>query len=149
MSTNEVAPRSLGRLLNRNTSQINAIANKSLEPYGFGLAQWVILLVLWHKGKMGIKALAAHTGNAAPATSRIVDRMIEADLLVRQTDPSDRRAVVVALTEKGESLRDLSTFFEEMNSILLKGFSEDEANLLFELLERTEQNGRLWLEEKK
>ncbi|WP_319530094.1 MarR family winged helix-turn-helix transcriptional regulator [uncultured Cohaesibacter sp.] len=143
MSTKSLEPpRSLGRMLNFTASAVNATSNRMLEPHGLSLAQWVVLSALWRHGDLSVKELSGYTGNAPPATSRIVDRMIAADLLVRVTDPKDRRAVTVGLTAKGKGLRHLETFFEDVNSMFLQGFSEEETVTLFSLLNRIEANGK-------
>lgn len=93
-----------------------------------------------------MKEIARLTGNAPPAASRIVDRMMTAGLVKRSVDAGDRRAVVVGLTERSEAMRGLTGVFEEVNTVMLDGLSDAEAAALFTLLERVEQNGRGWLE---
>ncbi|MCP4384023.1 MAG: MarR family transcriptional regulator [Hyphomicrobiales bacterium] len=137
-------PRSLGRQLNFTTGACNAVCQAVLEPYDLSLPQWVILSALWQQSGMTIGDLAVYTGNNAPATSRIVDRMIEKGFLLRKPDKADRRIVRIYTAEAGEALRHLATFFEDINAVLLAGLSEEEADLLFELLARAERNARNW-----
>lgn len=139
------APQSIGRSLNFAASTGSTVANKLLAPHGLGLAQWAVLVTLWRNGPLGVKQIAELTGNAPPAVSRIVDRMVQNGLLVRQTDLQDRRAVVVGLSDQGEKLRDLQTVYEEVNRILLADLSDKDAALLFELLERVQISGKGWL----
>ena len=91
---------------------------------------------------MSIRELAVYTGNDLPATSRIVDRMLQKGLLERAADPEDRRAVRVTLTSVAEALRCMANFYEDINRSLLAGFSAEEANQLFEMLARVEANAR-------
>lgn len=139
------APRSIGRQLNFTASIANTVANRLLEAHGLSLAQWAVLMSLWRNGDLSVKELAELTGNAPPAVSRIVDRMIAADLLIRTQDPKDRRAVTISLNQKGEGLRHLETIYEKVNAVMFDGLSETDRDALFTLLERTEQNGRRWL----
>ncbi|SNY92530.1 DNA-binding transcriptional regulator, MarR family [Cohaesibacter sp. ES.047] len=149
MSTKRLnPPRSLGRLLNFTTGAVNNMSARVLEPHGLSLAQWVVLSALWRNGDLSVKELSGYTGNAPPATSRIVDRMIAAGLLVRVTDTKDRRAVVIGLTQKGRNLRHLENFYEDINAMFLEGFSEDEKNTLFSLLERIEETGQKHVSQK-
>ena len=85
---------------------------------------------------VGNRVTALDLGN------RILDRIEEKGLLVRRADPNDRRAVRVLLTDKGKALGHLGTFHQDVNARLLDGISEDEAALLFNLLERVEHNAR-------
>lgn len=139
------APKSLGRSLNFTASVGNAVVARLLEPHGLTLAQWAVLSSLWRNGPLGVNELARLTGNAAPAVSRLVDRMVRAGLLDRQTDPADRRAVKIGLTARTEAMRPLATIWQEVNAVLLAGLDEGEAERLFELLGRVEAAGRDWL----
>lgn len=139
-------PRSIGRQLNFAAGAGSAVATRLLEPHGLSLAQWAVLSVLWRNGDMNIKDLAQLTGNAPPATSRIVDRMIAAGLLKRTQDAQDRRAVTIALSDQGEGMRSLMTIFETVNEVMLGSLSKAEEQTLFDLLARVEANGRTWLE---
>jgi|GEM_PF-890560 len=139
------APRSIGRALNFAASTGTAVANDLLAPHGLGLAQWAVLVSIWRNGPLGVKQIADVTGNAPPAASRIVDRMVKNDLLVRLQDPHDRRAVVVNVTQKGENLRSLLQIYDEVNAILLSDLSDQEARLLFDMLDRVQTSGKTWL----
>lgn len=146
MATKEVtAPASVGRKLVFAAATGKAVCGRLLEPHGLSLAQWAVLSSIWRNGELGVKALAVLTGNAPPATSRLVDRMVESGLLVRRPDVHDRRAVVVGLGEKGEALRPLQDVFEEVNAILLADLVPQERADLMRLLERVERSGRAWL----
>ncbi len=140
------APASLGRSLVLSASVASAIANKLLAPHGLGLAQWAVLSVIWRNGALSVKQIAELTGNAPPATSRIVERMVQNELLVRQADPDDRRAVVVDLNEKAEKLRPLQNIYETVNDVLTVDLTQEETETLFELLDRVRNSGKSWLE---
>lgn len=146
MATKSLArPLSIGRLLNFSSGASNLVCQQLLEPHDLTLAQWVILSALWREDQMTVAELAGYSGNAAPATSRIIDRMADRGLVTRQSDPKDRRAVRVTLTERGRALDHLATLHATVNDIMLQGFSDDEAATLMTLLDRTEANGRGWL----
>lgn len=53
-------------------------------------------------GPIGIGALAAAEGVAAPTMSRLVDGLQDDGLVVRGPDPSDARGVLVRATPKGQ-----------------------------------------------
>lgn len=139
------APKSLGRALNFAAGAGSAVCNRLLAPHDLSLAQWAVLNCLWINGPLGVKALAELTGNAPPATSRLVDRMITGGLLTRRQSREDRRAVTVDVTERGEALRPTHEIYKSVNTVLLDGFSEAEAEALFEQLARIEANAAAWL----
>ena len=132
----------MGRLLNIATGASNGLCKQILAASGLTLPLWVILSARWQRDGLSIRDLAAYTGNDLPATSRIVDRMLQKGLVDRATNHKDRRAVRVTLGAPGEALRPLSGFYSTINGHLLQGFSKKEADQLFEMLERVEANAR-------
>lgn len=153
MATNESSPTtprpppSLGRHLVFAAGAGRAVAQRMLDPHGLSLAQWAVLSSIWHNGALGIKDIAALTGNAPPAASRIVDRMIAAGLLRRRPRDTDRRAVLVDVSDRGEALRHLHAIYARVNDVLAADLSPDETRQLFALLDRVEAGARAWLEE--
>lgn len=149
MESNYNIPYSIGRQLNLATSASNALVSKLLEPHDLSLAQWAVLSSLWQNGELSVKSLAEITGNAPPATSRIVDRMLSGGFVERSQNRHDRRAVTVGLSQKGEDLRHLQSIYEEVNAILLEPLSPEESENFFKLLNSVEQAGRTWLVQSK
>ena len=69
-------------------------------------------------------------------TSRIVDRLIAKGLVKKITCKTDRRLVDVIITDKGKKLlENLDKKQEEMDQVLAK-ISEEEANILSNLLDK-------------
>jgi DNA-binding MarR family transcriptional regulator len=135
-------PPSLGRALNFATAAANALCNARLAAHGLTLQQWVVLSALWQRDGLAVSEIAEYTGNAGPATSRILDRMVERGLVGRQADPRDRRATRIVLAPKGAALRHLRGFHEEINALLQTGLGADEAETLSRLLAHVEANAR-------
>lgn len=135
-----ISPKSLGRQLNFTTGRMNALCHKILDPYGLSLPQWVILSCLWREGKLTVGALSELIGRGLPATSRILDRIAERGLIVRSRNETDGRVTIVDVTVKGQELNHLATFYEEINTSLLVGFTDEENELVFDLLRRIERN---------
>lgn len=135
-------PPSLGRLLNFTAGASNRLCQALLARHDLQFGHWVILSALWRQDGLLMSELAGYTGNALPATSRIVDRMIREGLVTRNADPEDRRAVRIRLTAKGRALEPLAGFWAEVNDRLLAGFDETEIRTLFALLERVLENAR-------
>lgn len=140
-------PKSIGRALNFTTGRMNALCQHLLDPYDLSLPQWVVLSCLWRDGEITVSALADLVGNGLPATSRIVDRMVDRGLVARRKHNTDGRAIVVTPTDKGEELRHLSGFHQQINATLFRGFSQEEQSLAFSLLARMQANAETALEE--
>ena len=57
----------------------------------------------------------------------MLDRMESSGLIVRQPSPTDRRACLIALTERARQLQqDYDRISQQMNELYYRGFSEDE-----------------------
>jgi DNA-binding MarR family transcriptional regulator len=69
-------------------------------------AQRELLLVVEARPGIGVAAAATELGLASNSVSTLVNVLVEADLLRREPDPADRRAVHLTLTETaGQRLR--------------------------------------------
>ena len=69
--------------------------------------QRLALFELLEDGPMRLNDLAGRMGTSAPTASRAVDVLAEGGLVVRLTDPSDRRALRIELTPEGRARVDL------------------------------------------
>jgi DNA-binding MarR family transcriptional regulator len=65
--------------------------------------QRLALFELSQEGPMRLNDLAGRMGTSAPTASRAVDCLADAGLVQRLTDPIDRRALHLELTEEGRA----------------------------------------------
>jgi DNA-binding MarR family transcriptional regulator len=101
------------------------------------LAQADALEVLVHRRELTMSELAAELRVDASAATRTVRRLTDAGLVARTTLPSDARAVIVSLTEEGESLV-IEILRRSMSAVeaILDEFDAGEQGELADLLER-------------
>ncbi len=93
----------------------------------FNGAQGRILYVLWQKDKVTISSLSSQTSLANTTLTSMLDRMEAAGLVERKPSPTDRRASLIALTDKARSLKaDYDRISRQMNELYYLGFTEDE-----------------------
>jgi DNA-binding MarR family transcriptional regulator len=71
---------------------------------GLSMPQFSILMQLHHKGPCGMSGVSAGYDITPAATSQLVDKLVQSGLLQRVEDPSDRRAKLLSLTDKGRDL---------------------------------------------
>ncbi len=76
-------------------------------------------------------------------TSRIVDRLIAKELVIKNTCEKDKRLVDITLSPKGLNLIDQLDQFNDRIDALLKGINESEAQMMNQILDkiRTVQTG--------
>jgi DNA-binding MarR family transcriptional regulator len=90
----------------RATQAFVGLALRSLEAAGarITLAQYRMLAVLDAEDRQNVRDLAARLGVERSTATRMCDRLVSAGLIERNTDPADRRAVVISLTGPGREV---------------------------------------------
>jgi DNA-binding MarR family transcriptional regulator len=68
------------------------------------MPQFFLLMYLRHHSNCGISNISEHMEITNAAASQLVDKLVQAKLLVRVEDPHDRRAKQVSLSPAGEEL---------------------------------------------
>jgi len=98
------------------------LAENDLTPVHCG-----VLNSLYRTDGMSLKALADELSVNASTMTGIIDRMSAKELVERQPDPSDRRALAVFLLPKGRELEDYVTkMVYHSNEVFLANFTEAE-----------------------
>ena len=100
------------------------------------VAQLRVLFRLRRRGPMTSGKLAASLGVTLPTVTSIIDRLVAKGLVERQDDPTDRRRVIVAISEDGAAIaeriqqgrrirkaRALEALSEDDLAALLKGLT--------------------------
>ncbi|MDE3199944.1 MAG: winged helix-turn-helix transcriptional regulator [Acidobacteriota bacterium] len=81
----------------------HAFARK-LEQHRVTVAEWVVLREMYGGGRVAPSDVAARTGLTRGAISKLVDRLVEKKLVLREDRMDDRRYQDVALTAAGSKL---------------------------------------------
>jgi DNA-binding MarR family transcriptional regulator len=120
-----------------------------VKASGFSMPQFLLLMHLHHREYCGISDLSEHMEISAAAASQLVDKLVQAELLVRTEDPDDRRAKQVALSPKGKELieQSIEERYRWVDEIA-KALSEEEKikvaealEILNEMMKRVESRG--------
>ena len=82
------------------------------------MPQLKALMVLYHRGIVRVGEVARMLGLSPNATTAVLDRLEGEGLARRQADPTDRRAVLVELTEAG------TAWIRELLSAKSRAFAE-------------------------
>ena len=113
--------------------------NELLKPFDLSPEQFNVLRILrGQKGKpanmsMIQERMIAKTSN----TTRLVDKLLLKDLVLREVCPINRRKMEITITEKGlELLLQLDPLVEAHERAFSKNLSVEELELLNELLEK-------------
>ena len=73
-----------------------------VKTSGYSMPQFFLLMQVYRRDHCGISDLSEQLEITNAATSQLVDKLVQADLLIRTEDPLDRRAKQVALSSKGK-----------------------------------------------
>ena len=110
-------------------------ARNDIERLGLCLSDFGVLEALLHKGPLTIHALGAKVLLTSGSITTAVDRLEAKNLVERRGDPDDRRARIVRLTPRGQSLiRKLFTEHERSIEHAVKGLAARERETLTNLL---------------
>jgi DNA-binding MarR family transcriptional regulator len=110
---------------------------EELSAFGLTIPQYMALLSVESR----LEGCAMHTlAEAARETSAtmtgIVDRLVEHELVERHRDPTDRRSVLVFLTERGEQLlRDVESRRAALTNRILSTMSPHDREEMLRLMQ--------------
>ncbi len=85
-------------------SEGRRLAREECERVGVTATQLNVLKLLGEIGELSLSELSRRLASQNSAVTGIVDRMVQADLVVREQSPEDRRVWRIRLTEKGQSI---------------------------------------------
>lgn len=131
---------SLTRILGEWTAPDFLTAVAAREGVHLDAAAIVMITVLANHGAQRPSALAAHLVTGASNASKIIKRLTDAGLALREPDPADARAQLITLTDAG---RQIAASFvcagDGLVDELLRGWSEADRELFTGLLQRFEK----------
>jgi DNA-binding MarR family transcriptional regulator len=117
-----------------------AIADTYAARFGIGITEWRVIAVLGREPGLSANAVAERTAMDKVAVSRTIARLLERDLVQRDTHGDDRRRSVLELSEAGYRIYDeVVPLARARERALLAHFSADERQLLDGLLTKLSQ----------
>ena len=124
------------RLLSRVERVVTQRLDEALKAHGSGIDQWRILSLLVEQGGCPMNVVADHAMLLAPKLSKLVDRMVSANLVLRRADEFDRRRVLVVASPRGhQALAKWETAVAEVQQ-QFQGILGPDAAILDDLLLR-------------
>lgn len=130
-------------LINRGATRVAAAFGSGLKPHGINITVWRLLASLNQHVSQRIGELSDFTGIEMWTVSRVVSRLEQDGFVERHRGDDDARGVIVSLTPAGRDLVEtLIPEAQRYETLILEGFSQDEANCLRILLDRLFHNMR-------
>lgn len=132
--------RSLPIALLRARETVMGPIREMLAQSGVNEQKWRVLRVLQERGPMDLTPLAHEACLLLPSLHRMIRPMEDEGLILRQAPGSDRRKVVVAITDKGKDLiRGHSAQSAMIFARIEEGFGSDRLESLLDLLEELQK----------
>lgn len=124
----------LARLMFRSFSQVRE--TRTLD-HGISAGQWTFLRQLWRGDGISQHELSRRLAMRDATTAVALRGLEEASLVRRCVNPRDRRETLVFLTPHARRLRGLLfPVTEEVQALATRGFSDEEAATLRDLMQR-------------
>ncbi len=94
---------------------------------GLSMSHFGALFHIQHRGSSGVTEVGDHLGVTSAASSQMLERMVQQELILRTEDPDDRRVKQIILTDNGrrvleEGIRARQGWLDD----LAKTLSDDE-----------------------
>lgn len=106
--------------LMRASESINNRLNRHLAEADLTVSQFGVLEAVYHLGPLNQKSLGEKLLKSGGNITLVIDNLEKCNFVERQSDPNDRRAVLVHLTEKGDKF--ISSFFPKHLEEIMKEF---------------------------
>jgi DNA-binding MarR family transcriptional regulator len=133
--------KSIGRLISILYRQSKVYFHKKLEPYGLGHGQMPVLMYVIHHNGSTQHDISNHFYLDKGSTSSLIKSLEKNGFVKREQHGEDRRSYKIYTTKKTESLLpEFHSIFQRWTEILLEGFTYDEEEQAFNLLNRMIEN---------
>jgi DNA-binding MarR family transcriptional regulator len=125
----------------RTSATYNEEMAKALKLYRLDTMKWRILMLLNDKSPSSVGALAHRSVTKMPTLTRVLIRMEEEGLIVRQALAGDKRVVQVTMTPKAvTTLRKVQAIGQKIFERAFENVTPDEIAAMTELLQRVRAN---------
>ncbi|WP_299410801.1 MarR family transcriptional regulator [uncultured Roseobacter sp.] len=104
-----------------------------LKDIGITYPQYLVLLVLWEQGPLTVQSVARELEIESPTATPLIKRMEAMGLVKRTRCIDDERRVLVSLTDKANSYRDIAARIPERLGCAVKVTDAQAGQLLTEL----------------
>ncbi len=135
--------KSVGFLLAKAHQRLYACFRDELRDYGITPPQFALLAFLWKRDGLSQVELAEKTTIDRSTIGGLLDRLEKGELVCRQPNPTDRRAYLIHLTQRGAALQDeLGRRALRVRKQAMAGLTADEYATLCRLLDKIRREGR-------
>mgnify|MGYP001555165318 CR=1 FL=1 len=111
--------------------------HKKVAPFGVTSAQALVMMLLSEQDGITSRDLGEKVEFDSATLTGLIDRLVRAGMIERQSNPDDRRAILVYLTETGQKTAgQLHSMVGGDNQAFLSDLTEEEGMILKSLLKK-------------
>ena len=122
-------------LLHRAAQRLRTATGEQAEKHGIQLRDYIVLSALDKTPNLTQVELAKALGLDKTTLMSQLDRLERIGLVVRHSDPRDRRARIPEITEAGVTLRaKVASASSRVEAVALDGFRQDQVQLFRQML---------------
>ncbi|WP_434763565.1 MarR family winged helix-turn-helix transcriptional regulator [Vibrio fortis] len=127
----------LSQLITEFYDKMSSWEQSVVKETGYSLAQVHTIEVLGVHGALRMKELSEKLGITTGTLTVQIEKLVKAELVKRCEHPTDRRAIVVDLTEAGQEIHSQHNQLHlDLVNDLTSGMSSEEAQILTACLEK-------------
>lgn len=92
----------LPALLTQAAAQLSDPFSEEVRAAGLSVFEWRVLATLADTGRASLGLLARRAATKQPTLTRLIERMVQRGLVLREDDPADRRQILLCITPLGQ-----------------------------------------------
>jgi len=129
------AESNLGGLLGKASRLLSNQFNTDLLQHNLTVEQWSLLAVLWSEDAQKQKALQAELLKDKATINSLVTYLIKSGFVTKKQDSIDRRSFIIALTEQGKAMREITIPIAMKNiGIAIDGINRSDLEITIKVL---------------
>ena len=133
--------KNLGFLITDIGRGLKLLFDTKMKPYGLTRSQWFLLAYVNREEGITQTKLAELLEIGKGSVGGLIDRMEAAGLVIRTSDPKDRRVYLIYLTDTAKSIvADIMVLSGKLNEASLKSISKKDRDKFIEILQIIKMN---------
>lgn len=125
----------LGYMLGASSKLIKRTMENYLRKYDITTSQWAVLKLLDTRIPLTQSQIANELLGDKATIGEVIQRLYEKDYIEKSFSKNDRRAYLISLTPKAKNaVKDIERMVNEVTEKAIKGFTEDDIQLLYKFL---------------
>ncbi len=131
----------LGYMLGASSKLIKRTMENYLRKYDITTSQWAVLKLLDTRIPLTQSQIANELLGDKATIGEVIQRLYEKDYIEKSFSKNDRRAYLISLTPKAKNaVKDIERMVNEVTEKAIKGFTEDDIQLLYKFLNQIIDN---------